>query len=67
MKFRTRIFCMGKAGDDCEAGHLETVNPMETGDVFEIKGRKWEVKKVTTNYEGEPLANLVPFHWSSRM
>ena len=45
MKFRTRIFCMGKTGDDCEAGHLETVNPMETGDVFEIKGRKWEVKK----------------------
>ena len=60
MKHITRIFCMGKTGVDCIAGHLETKVPMYSNGAYKIKCRWWKVTKVGKNANGEKLADLVP-------
>ena len=50
---------MGSSSEHCEAGHLETMEPVSVGQLHKIKGRMWKIEKIGENRSGEQLANLV--------
>ena len=62
MSYRTRVFCMGSSGADCEAGNIETMRPVAVGQIHKIKGRLWKIEKIGKNMTGEQLADLVPYN-----
>ncbi len=56
----TRVFCIGENIDNCHAGSIETLTPVCRNQQHTIKDRAWVVANVGTNFEGEPVADLIP-------